>query len=154
MPPRTRSIEHSGANRPSYTLDAGGDIDHFRKVQAAHNLLSDSRKRCEYDAYGSVDPVKDRVQVELLSLLARAMQTDCDCPITHTLEQLEKHRRSLRAELASCEVEIARLNSRLKSIKSNNKSNTETVAYGLCVEAAEGLIKSTKMDQRRDCKRD
>lgn len=97
--------------------DRGGDPEYFKKVQRAHDVLTDSKRRERYDEYGDEDIADTLARLgEFADILASPDHND------HVMEPLPELREALTEVEVKCNTVMAQIAIIEADLKKLNKS--------------------------------
>lgn len=127
--------------------DMGGDVDAFRAIQSAADLLLDSDRRDHFDRTGKTDTgsTADSAESEVLALVAEAFcQTTTD-PIGYMQKAILKEREGHVLQRARINLVIQRMNDSLRKFR-DRKCKDRTEAQQTIIEAVTATIDRARCD--------
>jgi curved DNA-binding protein CbpA len=120
--------------------DLGGDAKEFRRVAAAHELLSDPERRARYDETGDGSGAPragaSRAEQLVASMVASAFMQDGKHPVRWLCDQIDGRRSGAKTTAVRAKNDRERLASRLNKFRDENAGATGSAGY----ELIEGVL--------------
>lgn len=124
--------------RSSAHPDKHGDASMFIRIQKAYDVLSDEKRRMEYDATGNTDAINDsKAQTTLIEMITSTINNlnpDQQNPLLIVRSGIIASRAQIQAKIKHYEASIARHEKFCKRIiRKNGKENflTQSLQHGI-----------------------
>lgn len=126
--------------------DRGGDVEAFREIQAAAELLGDDDRRRRYDETGETDTGRtvDRAEQEIAAMVAEAFCREGD-PIAWMESVIDQERQEHKKQLVRIEMAIKKMTKTLDKFKAREAKKNKA-GKALIIEAAEANITAARRD--------
>lgn len=129
--------------------DHGGDVEAFRWIKQAYDVLSDPKKRKRYDETGETENHRDRDTLKainkILALVPEAFAGGHPDPVRWIAERIDDERNRHKRDVATIEAAIRRMQTSLEKFR-ERKPTKNAANHALIVEAVEASLILARQD--------